>query len=252
MDAAASTPNSSQALSVLERRRLRASTAVVEFFVRTQQTHCPVAELVEHAGVSERSFYRYFPRKEDVIVPFLQASIRDLAESASALCAHLPLSEALIESFSSAHDESAELNWSVLPRVLGQNADFRATLLQSRGPTTQAKTTAALSSDSPCKSDCSHHCWPPLKEVHLHERCNSVVAAGRRRLVHPHARRTRRVARPRQNPADPDAGALYNVCIEHQPFTKLIPRLRADHAGARLLHERPSLDADDLAPVVAG
>jgi len=131
MDASASTPNSSQPLSVLERRRLRASTAVVEFFVRTQQTHFPVAELAAHAGLSERSFYRYFPRKEDVIVPFLQSSLRDLAESAAALSAHLPLSEALIESFSSAHDESAELNWSVLPRVLGQNADFRATLLQT-------------------------------------------------------------------------------------------------------------------------
>jgi len=50
-----------------------------------------------------------------------------------------------------------------------------------------------------------------------------------------------------KNPADPDAGALYNVCIEHQTFTKLIPRLRTDEDGARLLDERPSLDADDLA-----
>ena len=54
-----------------QRAALKASQATVEFFIKYGTTEFAVKALADNAGVSERSFYRYFPRKEDSIRPFL-------------------------------------------------------------------------------------------------------------------------------------------------------------------------------------
>src|ERR1700761_8502776 len=54
-----------------QRAALKASQATVELFIQHVSTDFAIKVLADNAGVSERSFYRYFPRKEDAIRPFL-------------------------------------------------------------------------------------------------------------------------------------------------------------------------------------
>ncbi len=66
-----------------------ASRAVVGLFIESGHTGFTVTELARHARISERSFYRYFPRKEDVVRPFLVGGF----ERISALFAARPSTE---------------------------------------------------------------------------------------------------------------------------------------------------------------
>src|SRR6201999_381626 len=66
-----------------------ASRAFIELFIDSGHTNFTVADLAEHAGISERSFYRYFPRKEDAVRPFLVGGF----ERISALVAARPPAE---------------------------------------------------------------------------------------------------------------------------------------------------------------
>src|ERR1700753_1953196 len=62
------------------------SRAVVDLFIDERTSDFTVRELADHAGISERTFYRYFPRKEDVVRPFLVGGF----ERISALVAARP------------------------------------------------------------------------------------------------------------------------------------------------------------------
>ncbi|MFG6444243.1 TetR/AcrR family transcriptional regulator [Microbacterium sp. P07] len=63
-----------------ERNRLAVSERVALAFVDTGYA-VPIARICERAGVSERTFYRYFPRKPDAIRPVLERGIELIGEA---------------------------------------------------------------------------------------------------------------------------------------------------------------------------
>ncbi|MBB6406265.1 TetR/AcrR family transcriptional regulator [Arthrobacter sp. AZCC_0090] len=105
---------------------LQVSTSVMELFLHSRDTAFTVKELAAHAGISERSFYRYFPRKEDAVKPFLTAGVEMLVQAVS----ERPVDEPFETSLAMAWDGS----WSadniervqVLHRVLGKTDRFRS------------------------------------------------------------------------------------------------------------------------------
>ncbi|MDB5714838.1 MAG: TetR/AcrR family transcriptional regulator [Sphingomonadales bacterium] len=74
------------------------SHAALSLFVKEGTTRFSVKELAEHAGISERTFYRYFPRKEDVVRPVLSGGANQL----SALLAARPVSEPVLQALKAA------------------------------------------------------------------------------------------------------------------------------------------------------
>lgn len=78
------------------------SHAALSLFVEKGTTRFSVKELAEHAGISERTFYRYFPRKEDVVRPVLAAG----AAQFSALLAERPPSETILDALKAAFAQS--------------------------------------------------------------------------------------------------------------------------------------------------
>jgi AcrR family transcriptional regulator len=77
-----------------------ASRAVVELFIDTGRSDFTVAELARHAGISERSFYRYFPRKEDVVGPFLTGGYERISALVAARPSDEPVRTALVAAWS--------------------------------------------------------------------------------------------------------------------------------------------------------
>lgn len=78
-----------------------------------------VAELAIAAGVSERTFYRYFPTREDCLRPAMRDSQERMARSLAAQTADVPLGDALVVAFGSvAEGEHLERTRGLLPVVL--------------------------------------------------------------------------------------------------------------------------------------
>jgi AcrR family transcriptional regulator len=77
-----------------------ASRAVVELFIDSGHTDFTVTELARHAGISERSFYRYFPRKEDVVRPFLTGGFERISALVATRPADEPVRTALVAAWS--------------------------------------------------------------------------------------------------------------------------------------------------------
>lgn len=124
------TPAAAPSRSVLERRRLAASRAVLELFLRERTTAFPVAALAAHAGISERSFYRYFPRKEDAVRPFLNDGLAELAARIEQVPHDVPMAEAIVAGFVHAFETTDLQGWPALMPVLTETEAMRATVLQ--------------------------------------------------------------------------------------------------------------------------
>jgi AcrR family transcriptional regulator len=77
-----------------------ASRAIVELFIDSGHTGFTVTELARHAGISERSFYRYFPRKEDAVRPFLTGGFERIGALVAARPANEPVRTALVAAWS--------------------------------------------------------------------------------------------------------------------------------------------------------
>ncbi|NKW34460.1 TetR family transcriptional regulator [Rhodococcus hoagii] len=64
------------------------ATAARDLFVENHSTSVTVEAIAQRAGVSERTFYRHFPTKADIVMPLLERSmdrlLGALAESAGA------------------------------------------------------------------------------------------------------------------------------------------------------------------------
>ncbi|MBM4479731.1 TetR family transcriptional regulator [Rhodococcus hoagii] len=81
-----------RAATLVERRhadvRLAVATAARDLFVENHSTSVTVEAIAQRAGVSERTFYRHFPTKADIVMPLLERSmdrlLGALAESAGA------------------------------------------------------------------------------------------------------------------------------------------------------------------------
>ena len=65
--------------SKLPASMLEVSRAVVQLMIDRGSSDFSVKELAAHAGISERTFYRYFPRKEDAVRPFLMNGVARIA-----------------------------------------------------------------------------------------------------------------------------------------------------------------------------
>src|SRR5690348_8088241 len=79
---------------------LEASQAVIALFLRKRTSDFSVKELAAHAGLSERTFYRYFPRKEDAIRPAVDASLARIVSDMRAVPRGKTLREAMVEALS--------------------------------------------------------------------------------------------------------------------------------------------------------
>ena len=109
---------------------LEASRAVIGLFLRERTSDFTVKELAAHAGLSERTFYRYFPRKEDAIRPALDAALASIVSDLRAAPRGKPLGEALVEALSRSLAEESAMNWENLLSVLSETDSLRAVWLQ--------------------------------------------------------------------------------------------------------------------------
>jgi AcrR family transcriptional regulator len=109
---------------------LEASRAVIGLFLRKRTSDFSVKELAAHAGLSERTFYRYFPRKEDAIRPAVDASLARIVSDLRAAPRGQPLGEALVEALRRTLAEESAMNWENLLSVLNETESLRAVWLQ--------------------------------------------------------------------------------------------------------------------------
>jgi AcrR family transcriptional regulator len=105
---------------------LQVSESVTELFLRSRGTAFTVKELATYAGISERSFYRYFPRKEDAVKPFLTAGVEMLAQAVSERPIDEPLETSLAIVWEGSWSADNMERVQVLHRVLGETERFRS------------------------------------------------------------------------------------------------------------------------------
>ncbi|MEU0540532.1 TetR family transcriptional regulator [Nocardia sp. NPDC005978] len=92
------------ALSETRRAATRRQVALVaaRLFAENGYAATTVEEIAAAAGMGLRTFYRYFPAKEDVVAPLLAAGTTAWADELAACPPDLPLREALARSYRSA------------------------------------------------------------------------------------------------------------------------------------------------------
>lgn len=73
---------------------LDASRGVVALLLEPGGAELPIRDLADRVGLSERTFYRYFPRKEDAVRPYLAAGLAHVLAAVRA--DDRPLREALV------------------------------------------------------------------------------------------------------------------------------------------------------------
>lgn len=110
--------------------RLDVSRAVVSLFLRAKTSDFSVEELAKHVGISPRTFYRYFPRKEDAIRPRFDDDIQRLAASIKARPRRESLREALAAAYAAFWTPGELAEWKVLEAVLSETDSLRAVWLQ--------------------------------------------------------------------------------------------------------------------------
>lgn len=113
-----------------DRAVLAASRAVVERFLADGDTRAPIRDLAAHAGISERTFYRYFPRKEDAVRPYLRAGLRHVVARFGAAPADQPLAEAVVEAHADLLDLAMGVDVERLAMALEGDERMRAVWLE--------------------------------------------------------------------------------------------------------------------------
>jgi AcrR family transcriptional regulator len=86
-----------------------------------------VTELARHAGISDRSFYRYFPRKEDVVRPFLTGGFERICALVAARPSDEPVRTALAAAWSESWVATDTDRSRRLFRLLSDDDGLRAT-----------------------------------------------------------------------------------------------------------------------------
>jgi AcrR family transcriptional regulator len=103
-----------------------ASRSIVDMFIDNGRTDFTVLEMARHAGISERSFYRYFPRKEDVIRPFLTGGFERITGLVEARPEGEPIRETLVAAWSESWVATGSDRSRRLYRLLFDDAALRA------------------------------------------------------------------------------------------------------------------------------
>lgn len=112
-----------------ERQALEASRAVVGLYLREGTADLSVKLLAEHAGLSERTFYRTFPTKEDTIRPYVEAGLHHVVAQVRAAPPDRPLREVLISAHADLLDAASAQGGAVFLELLRQNEPLRAVWL---------------------------------------------------------------------------------------------------------------------------
>lgn len=113
-----------------ERAILRVSRDVLTLFIATGTGRFSVRELADNAGISERSFHRYFPCKEDSVRPALSAGVTFLAQALLARPQEETLPEALRAAFARSWWATNPIEAHVLRKVMHETDLYRAKWLQ--------------------------------------------------------------------------------------------------------------------------
>jgi AcrR family transcriptional regulator len=136
-----------------EAARLDVSHRVVALFLRAKTSDFSVEDLARRVGISTRTFYRYFPRKEDAIRPHLDDSIARIVAAIRARPRHESLRQALIAAYAIQWTPQEVSHWKILEQVLAETESLRAVWLQvitdsERGITRVAAEWLGLPEDS--------------------------------------------------------------------------------------------------------
>lgn len=113
-----------------EEAMLEASRAVVALFLKERTHEFPVKALAESAGLSERTFYRYFPRKEDAIRPYVEAGLDHIVAQIREAPPELPLRDALIQAHTAILDIARTHEGSAFLAVIHDSEPLRAVWTQ--------------------------------------------------------------------------------------------------------------------------
>lgn len=109
---------------------LDASRATVELLIQHRTSDLSIKEMAAHAGISERTFYRYFPRKEDVVRPFFQSGLRRIVTNFNARPEYESILDSLRAVWSDAWPvQDAEAS-RLLFHILESQDSYRAVRLQ--------------------------------------------------------------------------------------------------------------------------
>ncbi len=123
-----------------EQAVLDASRAVLALYLRDGHTDHPVRALAAHTGLSERTFYRYFPRKEDALRPYLGAGLAQVVAGLTAASADRPLHAALLPAHAGLLDLAVHFDLPAILAVLRGTERHRAVWLQLLDDAEQAFT----------------------------------------------------------------------------------------------------------------
>jgi AcrR family transcriptional regulator len=127
-------PEAESVVSDLQTSRNRvmaaASRSIVDLFIDSSKTDFTVAEMARHAGISQRSFYRYFPRKEDVVRPFLTGGFERITGLVEARPASEPIRATLVAAWSASWVATDTDRSRRLFRLLWDDIGLRATWFQ--------------------------------------------------------------------------------------------------------------------------
>lgn len=109
---------------------IEASWLILNHFIERKSSVFTVRELADVAGISERTFYRHFPRKEDVVRPVFTANARSLVETFSARDHAEPIASSLTAAFNHSwwanHPEQAR----IIRYIMYESSELRAVWLQ--------------------------------------------------------------------------------------------------------------------------
>lgn len=86
---------------------LQVSRAAVELFAAHGYTETTVRQIADAAGVSVRSFHRFFATKEDAVSPVLDAGWESFVEAFAARPADEPIADGLVAAFAISLESAA-------------------------------------------------------------------------------------------------------------------------------------------------
>ncbi|MCB9763824.1 MAG: TetR family transcriptional regulator [Alphaproteobacteria bacterium] len=109
-----------------EQAALEASRAVLALFLAQRSADFSVKALAEHTGLSERTFYRYFPHKEDAVRPYIEAGLEHVVAALRAVPRDRPLREALTEAHAELLDLGLVVDVGAFLAVLSSTERLRA------------------------------------------------------------------------------------------------------------------------------
>lgn len=115
----------------VEKAKLDVSRAAIALFIEHGTSRYTVKELATSLGVSERTFYRYFPTKEDVVKPAIADSMASIGIEMLQRPADEPLRESIVAAFSQAWVKVPMEQSKDLFKAMNETDSYRAVWLQA-------------------------------------------------------------------------------------------------------------------------